>query len=59
MAKCKLIERKKSLINCISNKLKINLNVLRKIINKKIFNNKKVINREKETRNKYGFPISK
>ena len=59
MAKCKLIERKKSLINCISNKLKVNLNVLRKIINKKIFNNKKVINGEKETRNKYGFPISK
>ena len=59
MAKCKLIERKKSLINRVLNKLKINLNVLGKIINKKFFNNKNIINEEKDSRNKYGFPITK
>jgi hypothetical protein len=59
MAKCKLIERKKSLINRVSNKLKINLNVLGEIIDKKFFNNKNIINEEKDSRNKYGFPITK
>jgi len=59
MAKCKLIERKKSLINRVLNKLKINLNVLGKIIDKKFFNNKNIINEEKDSRNKYGFPITK
>ena len=42
------------------NKLKKDFNTFSKIITNKFFNNKSgKINEPKETRNKYGFPISK
>lgn len=42
------------------NKFKKDFNVLNKIIANKFFNNKKgKIKEQKESRNKYGFPIAK
>lgn len=59
MAKCKLIERKPNLINRVNNKLKIILNIFLKINLNKLLKQKKVINSDQQTRNRYGFPMSR
>lgn len=52
--------RRESLISKLINKLKTNFNVLSKIIANKFFYNKNnKQNENKETRNKFGFPIGK
>lgn len=52
--------RRESLISKLINKLKTNFNALSKIIANKFFYNKNnKQNENKQTRNKFGFPIDK